>query len=1101
MGKVIRALTSQPITHVPYRESKLTRFLQDSLGGNSNTVLLACISPTESSMHETINTLQYASRAKAISNKVVANVSVGILNPELQTELESNLVLSLRAEILRMKEELTSLNQLESQTLSSEPLIEQQLIQNFKRKLAKCSNTLCVTKESLQTIHDQYDRPLEVQDISNQALHLINHTIQFISTNSNLPGINNSANSLRNSWNDNLASAGGSNQQDKVLINGLQAEINRLQQELEDSKEDLLRDEEIFNEKMKELKKLKKYSKDLEVEKDSLLKSQQLLKQHIIRFLKLPRTFLEENNSNMLDLSTTIIHSPIKAEKKSEEDSDDLDISIAVAMTEPDISSLLEDLEAVVKEKEDLLATNKTIEDKLRLVEDKAVEEYQTMSEQHKKLVEKAKKYKEIIRSQESALDQLTKQQKEVEENYSVLQDKYNQLINDQTNILSNPPPPPITASNKEALTKEESSREELLTRKDQIIERIENRMKEVLSECDDLRRSIKKKEVHIDELTTSLKQERKNLEVLQQIQEEKTREHKFQVSSLSKENQEQSNLIQNLQSQLNGIKETNHDLVQKLELKNNYLSDHIENDDKLSEELISCSTQLNNQLETWLDQRLDNIVQLGIIQIEILNLQKKYQLLSSEKEQIVKEIHSLQLAISKPEIKTLLSATAKNSDSNIKQNEQLKSIEDEQTKIQSQIQSTGDKIKQFKLKAVNLRVKLQKQNQLNSSKQNNEETENRLAFQKQELQEFEQSIRSYEEYKSELLERLEKIQQSAIKMREDFLAPGKPNLSMRVGSKDEPKESKGISNSGEIDEDNDMLDLQENEEKLLDLKEDLEVIETEMTTILARIDNEKEKLFHQSNKESNHSHQTQNQYEYSLNSLVSDYFDYSQKQIKHYLVSSKESSLSINKVQSILKFSMQLLIKYRIKCGNFQNFNEDMKIQLEEKSQEYDKLVNVMHKFRSENMKKQDSMKKEYEEKISFLLQQVKNLEIRNNQIQLQVNQQIKDQSLPPSLSTTPRESLSRAVTPSSTLKARLLQSQSHKFEEYLHSQETSLKANQELSQVPETIQRDLFQKWIAEKERREQLEKRNFELMKEIKIMRSQLASSSIDIPKNNL
>jgi kinesin family protein 18/19 len=49
--------------HVPYRDSKLTRLLKDSLGGNSRTVLLACVSQQPSSYEETINTLTYASRA------------------------------------------------------------------------------------------------------------------------------------------------------------------------------------------------------------------------------------------------------------------------------------------------------------------------------------------------------------------------------------------------------------------------------------------------------------------------------------------------------------------------------------------------------------------------------------------------------------------------------------------------------------------------------------------------------------------------------------------------------------------------------------------------------------------------------------------------------------------------------------------------------------------------------------------------------------------------------------------------------------------------------------------------------------------------------
>lgn len=59
--------------HVPYRDSKLTRLLQDSLGGNAYTLMIACVSPVEYNISETINTLQYASRARAIKNKAEVN--------------------------------------------------------------------------------------------------------------------------------------------------------------------------------------------------------------------------------------------------------------------------------------------------------------------------------------------------------------------------------------------------------------------------------------------------------------------------------------------------------------------------------------------------------------------------------------------------------------------------------------------------------------------------------------------------------------------------------------------------------------------------------------------------------------------------------------------------------------------------------------------------------------------------------------------------------------------------------------------------------------------------------------------------------------------
>lgn len=55
------------------RDSKLTRLLQDSLGGNSRTVMIACVSPADINREETLNTLRYADRARRIKNKPVVN--------------------------------------------------------------------------------------------------------------------------------------------------------------------------------------------------------------------------------------------------------------------------------------------------------------------------------------------------------------------------------------------------------------------------------------------------------------------------------------------------------------------------------------------------------------------------------------------------------------------------------------------------------------------------------------------------------------------------------------------------------------------------------------------------------------------------------------------------------------------------------------------------------------------------------------------------------------------------------------------------------------------------------------------------------------------
>lgn len=101
LGNVINALADEERlakgekVYVPYRQSKLTRLLQDALGGNSQTLILACVSPSNTNASETHSTLQYANRARNIKNKLVKNVDpvtselrkLAAINNVLLTEL------------------------------------------------------------------------------------------------------------------------------------------------------------------------------------------------------------------------------------------------------------------------------------------------------------------------------------------------------------------------------------------------------------------------------------------------------------------------------------------------------------------------------------------------------------------------------------------------------------------------------------------------------------------------------------------------------------------------------------------------------------------------------------------------------------------------------------------------------------------------------------------------------------------------------------------------------------------------------------------------------------------------------------------------------
>ena len=92
LGNVISALVDGKSKHIPYRDSKLTRLLQDSLGGNTKTVMIACISPSDNNHDETLSTLRYANRAKNIKNK-----------PKINEDPKDALLREYKEEIERLK--------------------------------------------------------------------------------------------------------------------------------------------------------------------------------------------------------------------------------------------------------------------------------------------------------------------------------------------------------------------------------------------------------------------------------------------------------------------------------------------------------------------------------------------------------------------------------------------------------------------------------------------------------------------------------------------------------------------------------------------------------------------------------------------------------------------------------------------------------------------------------------------------------------------------------------------------------------------------------------------------------------------------------------
>lgn len=87
LGQVVEALNKK-LPRVPYRDSKITRFLQDSLGGSAQTILISCISPLSADLFDSYNTLNFATKSSLIKNVVSVNEIVIPVKPVISAAAE-----------------------------------------------------------------------------------------------------------------------------------------------------------------------------------------------------------------------------------------------------------------------------------------------------------------------------------------------------------------------------------------------------------------------------------------------------------------------------------------------------------------------------------------------------------------------------------------------------------------------------------------------------------------------------------------------------------------------------------------------------------------------------------------------------------------------------------------------------------------------------------------------------------------------------------------------------------------------------------------------------------------------------------------------------
>ncbi|WJX84841.1 Kinesin-like protein KIN-5C [Trifolium repens] len=159
LGRVINALVEH-LGHIPYRDSKLTRLLRDSLGGRTKTCIIATVSPAVHCLEETLSTLDYAHRAKNIKNKPEVN----------QKMMKSTLIKDLYGEIERLKAEVYATREKNGVYIPKERYYQEEI---EKKAMADQIEQMGITIESyqkqLEDMRNKYDDQVrQCSDLSNK---------------------------------------------------------------------------------------------------------------------------------------------------------------------------------------------------------------------------------------------------------------------------------------------------------------------------------------------------------------------------------------------------------------------------------------------------------------------------------------------------------------------------------------------------------------------------------------------------------------------------------------------------------------------------------------------------------------------------------------------------------------------------------------------------------------------------------------------------------------------------------------------------------------------------------------------------------------------
>jgi kinesin family protein 3/17 len=168
LGNVISALVDGKSNFIPYRNSKLTRLLQDSLGGNSKTLMIANFGPADYNFEETISTLRYANRAKNIKNRAIVNEDPkDAMLRQMQEELEN-----LKTQLENADPSVTPINMASmSEELAKQKLALEKDVEMAEKDKLKALNQLKKKESEVEkTVRNQRELEEQMKKIEQKVI-------------------------------------------------------------------------------------------------------------------------------------------------------------------------------------------------------------------------------------------------------------------------------------------------------------------------------------------------------------------------------------------------------------------------------------------------------------------------------------------------------------------------------------------------------------------------------------------------------------------------------------------------------------------------------------------------------------------------------------------------------------------------------------------------------------------------------------------------------------------------------------------------------------------------------------------------------------------